>query len=174
MPTSNGPWTLIAVFRRTCTVVIVLWSISAQATHGQPAAAVSSHILRSPRLEVGGERFLVLDDPIRQLVEKSLDPAYPEASIARGESGVVVAQVRLSSSGEVRSVEVLQAPSQEMAESVRQAVAQWKFRKDLEKATGVQLQERELTGKLTFYFWSANGRYRVGGPKSAPNLSVVK
>jgi len=112
---------------------------------------------QSPNLPVSGwtiERFL------RMKATKVIRPDYPEDAIRAHKTGVAVAQIWLNQGGGVSKVEVLEAPCESIANSLRRAVTQWRF----EAFTDNNGQPIVVSGKLTFYFQITNGKGTVLDP----------
>jgi hypothetical protein len=109
----------------------------------------------------------VIDDPLRTFVETSVPPEYPASARAAGTTGVAVAQVELDEHRVVRRVDVLEAPSQDIARAVRDAIGRWRFRSSPEPSTKTSTAGRWLSGKLTFYFQRGPNGYEVASPRQA-------
>jgi TonB family protein len=54
-------------------------------------------------------------------------PSYPVSSISAGHSGRAVIDVRVSGRGKVTDVRVIEAPDEDIAASVKAAIARWSF-----------------------------------------------
>ena len=78
--------------------------------------------------------------------ERTCVPEYPESSIAVGSQGLAVAQLDIGADGSVRRVDILQAPDEAIARSVRECVARFRPRP-------LKLVSKSFSrGKLFFYF----------------------
>ena len=99
---------------------------------------------------------------LRQAAATKPMPEYPRASVAKKTTGVAVVTVAVGANGNVEKVDILEAPDDAIAGSVRNAVMRWtvpwKTGPDGEAA-------RPRTGKLTFYFRIAGGVGRVFNPE---------
>ncbi len=82
-------------------------------------------------------------------------PSYPEESKARGATGVAVARLRTDTLGNVRRVEVLQAPDVGIGLAVQNVLGGWTFQRILGGPTGVPSQG--LEGKVVLYFRILDG-----------------
>ena len=73
-------------------------------------------------------RFKTDGNALRQMAIASPSPRYPQTSLAKKVTGVVVAAVLFSESGENASVVIRQAPDAAIGGAVRDALLQWKLR----------------------------------------------
>ena len=110
----------------------------------------------------------VRDDVFRQYADHVIIPEYPAEAIRKRITGVVVAQFVLDATRRVVDVTVLEAPSREIAEAVKVAIAKWTFRADAINTIDPRLIGQRVSGKLTFYFLEQSGQFVVLGPKDAP------
>lgn len=132
-----------------------------------------SHAIASQPVPADGRSIASVrttDDPIRTVAEKTVLPRYPENAIRRGVTGVAVAMVYLDEHRRVQRVEILEAPSAEIATAVMDAVRQWRFRSFAADPPDFGGRGRKLKGKVTFYFFRSTKGYEVAGPKDAPNI----
>lgn len=79
-------------------------------------------------------------------------PVYPGDAVLARTTGVAVVNIWLNDAGLVSRYEVLQAPCESIADSVGQAVSQWRFQLFLDSHGRPML----ASGKLTFYFQIRN------------------
>jgi TonB family protein len=100
---------------------------------------------------------------LRRLAATAPMPEYPRASVARRVSGVVVAIVTFGPDGRLSSIEILESPDADTAQSVRDAVGRWHVPPVQQLGGG-----RSLRDKLTFYFRFEDGRGRVLNPDQMP------
>lgn len=103
---------------------------------------------------------------LRQSATTTIPPEYPRDAIATSAEGVSVAEIRVNPSGSVTSVEVLEAPHPSIAESMRRALKQWKFRPF--KTDGGE--PRAAIGKVTYYFVLTGTESGVYEPSRAPYI----
>ncbi len=109
------------------------------------------------------------DDPIRRFAVVAISPEYPRTSAAADVQGVAVARVTVSDAGRPTQVEMLEAPSAEIASAVRRALLQWQFRSASQR--GSELPEaHSISGTLTFYFFRRGAEYVVAAPAETPRL----
>jgi TonB family protein len=99
---------------------------------------------------------------LRASALKIVRPAYPLGAVQSRQTGVAVAQIYVDDRGLVGKVEVLEAPSPSIAESVREALGRWKFEPEMD-GRGV-----EVRGKITYYFVISKDKSAVLEPKDAP------
>lgn len=86
---------------------------------------------------------------------KIVRPAYPQDALRKKETGVAVARIHLSLEGAVEHVEILEAPSASIGNSVKQALVQSRFEStDGRNGDGPV----KFSGKLVFYFEIQDGR----------------
>ena len=101
------------------------------------------------------------EDGIRRSASKTVMPTYPEVSIRKHSQGVAVVELQYDGTGNVTDVRVLEAPDSEIAQTVRSAVHQWKFR-----PSTIHGQPLNVKGKLTFYYViESDGQGHVRNPK---------
>ncbi len=91
------------------------------------------------------------DEQLRRFAIASPTPAYPRASLEKKIAGVVVAAIRIDSTGVPEAAEILQSPDADTGRAVRDAIMKWNFRPIMGLAA---------EGKLVFYF-HMNGRRGV-------------
>jgi TonB family protein len=97
---------------------------------------------------------------LRAHATKVVRPAFPADASRHQQTGVAVAEVHLNPAGLVSQVEILEAPTPSIAQSVSEAVAQWQF-------TPFTMSSGEpmlLSAKLTFYFEMKGGKGVVLNP----------
>ena len=97
---------------------------------------------------------------VRKVATTVVKPEYPLASKKRGTQGLAVVVVEIDEDGNVTSVEVAEAPDEEIGQSVVRAVKQWKFSPVTAEGKPIKLR-----GKLTFYFSIRDGKPAVEDPK---------
>lgn len=93
-------------------------------------------------------------------------PVYPPMALAARVEGVIVANVSVDVlSGTVKQVRILQSPSTECADTVRDAVAKWRF------AFGnpPDAPPTVADGRIIFYFLIRSGIGQVFAADEAPN-----
>ena len=96
--------------------------IAAAALLGEPIApAVSAASPEEQRPATIGEISL------RRWVTNSPLPDYPSGSLAKKRSGVAVASIVVGIDGRAITVDVLEAPDQEIGEAVKNALVRWTF-----------------------------------------------
>jgi TonB family protein len=100
---------------------------------------------------------------LREHAIKTVRPIYPADALRNRQTGVVVVNARITNTGEVSGVQVLEAPSESIAVSVSQAVARWRFTPIL----GFKERPEAVSGKLTFYFEMINRNGVVLDPQEA-------
>jgi hypothetical protein len=91
-------------------------------------------------------------------------PTCSSSVPARASTGVAVAQIYLAGDGSVMGVDVVQAPSEDIAQAVTTAVMAWRFRASPEDAAVRHVK----SGKLTFYFARDDARCQVFDSSEAP------
>lgn len=140
-----------------------------QASDARPAGTqnlISSVVTTAPASEGTSNE----DDPIRSFAEEMAAPVYPATAIAQQLTGVVVAMIHLDTTRHVEQIDILDSPSADISTAVRAALLKWRFRGQAADPPGLRLAGKKLTGTVTFYFFRANGGYKVAGPKDAPNI----
>lgn len=96
----------------------------------------------------------VSPEVFRSQAQSVVMPAYPPQSAQAGHSGVAVADVRVSTTGVVEDVKLLQAPDAAIAPEVVKAVAHWIFHPML---TVPDKTAVEIEGRVMFMFSLKNG-----------------
>ena len=104
-------------------------------------------------LHVNAFPVLGSDDPIRALAETTVLPVYPEVAIRKDQTGVVVAGIEIGDDHRVRTVDVLEAPSPEIASAVKTALLQWRFRPPVAESGKPDLSVARLRGKVVSSEW---------------------
>lgn len=124
--------------------------------------------LSSAKLAVADDSTAAItsEKMLRSWAKKSVLPKYPPEAARKRESGIVVTRTYIDKTGNVYKVDILQSPSEEISQSVKEAVFGWRFAPPASINT-------KLQGKLTFYFLRVKGRFRVYNPQDAPNLHDV-
>jgi TonB family protein len=102
-----------------------------------------------------------LEATIRRMAKVQVAPIFPSEAKKANASGVAVLEVHLDPKGKLKSIDVLQAPHESIAEAVTTAVKQWVF----ELAPNSEDTPVCYNGKLTFYFVLENGNGFVRDPK---------
>ncbi|MGH9341038.1 MAG: energy transducer TonB [Acidobacteriota bacterium] len=131
-----------------------------KASEGLVFLALVVGLAPTPMLEAQPLRKVRIgDEVLRKRATRAMKPQFPETSLRRKASGVAVAQVDISDTGEVNSVKVLQAPDPETAASMQAALKKWLF-------TPVTIDQKPLlmSGKVIFYFLIENGKGLVLSP----------
>lgn len=90
-------------------------------------------------------------------------PPYPVASVKAGTQGVAVVGLAVDQSGQVRSVNVLQAPDGDIARAVRSTLKGWTFSLPM-RPDG---HPSRFTSRLAFYFAIRDGAGLVLAPDLA-------
>ena len=90
----------------------------------------------------------------------AVKPAFPDVSLKKEVTGVVVAGIEIDEKGDVESVTILQSPSKEIGSAVKKALERWRF-----SPTTIKRKPVRVTGKLTFYYEIENGVGLVLSPQ---------
>ena len=98
-------------------------------------------------------------------------PTYPVRSVNLETEGVAVASIVTGTDGRVESVELLQAPDEEIGRRVVEALQTWVFH-PLRAATGEngEMEVNRAESRVTFYFLIVNGVGVVSNP--AADMSI--
>lgn len=96
---------------------------------------------------------------VRMHANKIVRPAYPEQAIRSKTAGLVVAEVCVPAGKTVADVRISSAPSEVIAESVKQALSQWTFRTWFQNNA-----YSAYGGKIVFYFVEQSGEWKVLEP----------
>lgn len=104
---------------------------------------------------------------LRRIAIEKPEPEYPLTSIEQRVSGVAVASVLIDVDGRTKRVEVLEAPDEQIAASLKKAIAQWRFPPPSIIGSS---EHFEMTGKLTYYFDVIDGKGVVSSPEARRNL----
>ena len=137
-----------------------------------PNALLVSALLLVTSLTVSGlpvapQNFArVPEGVMRKAAKIVVRPKYPPTSRKRGIQGLAVVMVDINEAGDVMDVFVVDAPDQEIGESVVSAVRQWKFGQLTAEGKPVKLR-----GKLSFYFSIRDGKTYVSDPKKFSEAS---
>lgn len=97
---------------------------------------------------------------LRKLMNKFVMPVYPEGAQKRGEHGVAVAEVQVDEKGALMDIQILEAPSDEIGNAVKDAIRQCEFQPGSTPDGPIRIH-----GKLAFYFVIENGYGTVKNPK---------
>lgn len=97
---------------------------------------------------------------LRKYIKTAPRPSFPVEGVKERQLGVVVVRIRLLDDGTVQWAKVLEAPSECLGLSVRDAVLKWQFEPFWPKPA-------RFYGKLTFYFVEENGKAIVLDPSEA-------
>jgi len=102
----------------------------------------------------------ILEKTLRRHAIKKVLPTFPPEAFASSTTGVAVAKILISENGNVKSVDILEAPHPLIAEATVVALQQWVF--DFKSSE----EENPIcfSGKLTFYFSIADGKAVVRNP----------
>ena len=124
------------------------------------ALAVIFSLLTTTAMALQGEGPLVrvAETSLRRAASKMVLPEYPKGE--EQVSGVSVAEIITDVNGNVSQVDILEAPSKSAADSMRNAINQWKFRLSYRDGKAVR-----YVSKLTFYFSFKHGKGQVRNPK---------
>jgi len=138
--------------------LVYLWTVALLVTFGSAVKATRAddqNIVQVP------------EAVLRNLATRTVMPDYPEKSKTQGSKGIAVAQLHLNEEGVLTNVEILEAPDAEIAQAVKKAVKQWKFKT-------VQVNDKPclIVGKLTFYFVINGGAARVENPRKFKRLTI--
>ena len=102
----------------------------------------------------------VLEKTLRRHAIKKVLPQFPQNALTSSTTGVAVAKIIISENGNVKSVEILEAPHPLLAQATVAALQQWVF--------DFNSSEEEnpvcFSGKLTFYFSIIDGKPVVRDP----------
>ena len=114
------------------------------------------------------------DDPLRPAAKTSQAaiedlalhkpyPRYPARSLENGAAGVAVASILLDLDGRMEQVDVLEAPDEDIAEALRDALGRWAIRRGFtDDAPGGPFK---VSATMVFYFLIEAGEGRVvSGP----------
>ena len=114
------------------------------------------------------------DDPLRPAAKTSQAaiedlalrkpyPRYPARSLENGAAGVAVAWIRFGFDGRMDQVDVLEAPDEDIAEALRDALGRWAIRRGFtDDAPGGPFK---VSATMVFYFLIEAGEGRVvSGP----------
>jgi TonB family protein len=96
-------------------------------------------------------------------------PVYPAIALRARLEGVTVANVSVDAIvGDVRRVRILQSPSTEFADAVREALAKWHFALGIPAVTKTPVMD----GRVIFYFLIRSGIGQVFVADEAPNHAI--
>ena len=110
---------------------------------------------QTPRVGISGNN-------LSKMAVHTVLPTYPKPSLQARREGVVVAQVLVGPDGKMRTVDVLQAPHEEIGRATRDALMQWTFRTTLRTPDG---KPTNIRSKLIFYFTIKDGKGLVLTPQ---------
>jgi TonB family protein len=110
--------------------------------------------------------FTTAEINLRRMARKRSQPIYPEDALRDFKTGVAVAEIHLDERGRVVGVDMLEAPSISIRNSVSEALEHWRFDPALDENGKPAL----LSGKLTFYFEIKDGKGIVFDPADAGYL----
>ena len=99
---------------------------------------------------------------VRKRATKTVRPVYPEQAVRGKVIGVVVAEVCVPAGGTIAAFWISSAPSDAIAESVKQALSQWRF-----KPWSDDAGYHAYGGKIVFYFVEQNTEWKVLEPADA-------
>lgn len=125
----------------------VIWFLCIAALVG--AGQILGHINWRRSLGRGPSIARVHEATLLAAAKFRVMPEFPPEALLRRQAGVAVAKLTLDPRGTVELVEVLEAPSQELALAVESALRLWNF--DASRLVG-PTNPTAITGKLTFYF----------------------
>jgi TonB family protein len=118
-------------------------------------------LLLMPQTTTAQGLVTVSEVTLRKLASSTVMPDYPQASQKRGSKGIAVVRVDLDEKGALGDLRIVEAPDKDIEAAVLDAVRRWKFA----AAQGAKGESYRLRGKLTFYFVSASGQFRVENPR---------
>ena len=84
----------------------------------------------------------IVDEP--PVLQKKIDPFYPEFVKDQGISGTVKAQVIIDQNGNVLEIIILSSPSELLSDEVYKAVSRWKYRPGKFKGVAVKVRNRDV------------------------------
>jgi outer membrane biosynthesis protein TonB len=96
---------------------------------------------------------------LRRAATQVVMPEYPTREGAA--NGVGVAEILTDMNGDVSKINILEAPTKSAADSITNAVRQWKFKLSYKDGKPVK-----YLSKLTFYFSYEHGKGYVRNPKA--------
>jgi rhodanese-related sulfurtransferase len=119
------------------------------------AVSASSSIGPAPISGIGQtESQVILSEAgLRRLTKHHVEPTYPKESLTAGVQGIVVAQVLVAADGSMSSIDVLQAPDENITSSVTRALMQWTF----ESVRDPQNRPARVKAKMFWYFVIRDG-----------------
>ena len=98
---------------------------------------------------------------LRKAASRKVMPDFSQEAVKQNAQGIAVAELVVDESGNVVTVDVVEAPHPLIAEAVAAAVNQWKF-----KTTTLKGKPVSVRGKLTFYYViDERGIGRVDNPR---------
>src|SRR5262249_36643460 len=105
-----------------------------------------------------GPLIRVAETSLRRAATRMVMPEYPKGEEQL--NGVAVAEITTDVSGNLSRVDILEAPSKSAADSMKNAISQWKFKLSYRDGKAVR-----YLSKLTFYFSYNHGKRQVRNPK---------
>lgn len=105
---------------------------------------------------------------LRQLVAHEVKPDVSRLDPSSEQTGVAVALITLASDGSLKSVSMLQSPTQEVEAAVTRAVKQWTFNWRGDDPDDV------FEGRLTFYVIHSENGFDVLDSNKAPSFARLK
>jgi hypothetical protein len=93
----------------------------------------------------------------RKLATFTVAPKYPEDAIRSTRTGICIALVQISINATIISIQIIKAPSEAIAQEMRRALQQWKFKIARDQGG----QPISFEGKLTYYFVHEKGQWKV-------------
>jgi TonB family protein len=105
------------------------------ASHGQTSD------VPAPAADKVYEAGMVDEPPVLQ---KKIDPFYPEFVKDQGISGTVKAQVIIDQNGNVIEITILSSPSELLSDEVNKAVSRWKYKPGKFKGAAVKVRNRDI------------------------------
>jgi TonB family protein len=138
----SGMLIRLAIIRATMLLAALLLVVYSAAGQQQPSGTCGLH-----------------QDPIglRRMARFELAPQYPAAAVREQRSGRVVVELVVKPDGEVKSVAVVEASFDDLADATVRSVKRWRFKSWKDKSYGTC----PLYGELVFYFVLRNGRPSV-------------
>jgi TonB family protein len=94
-------------------------------------------------------------------------PRFPDEALRLGIKGIVVAEIHVNQLGSVKQVNILEAPSALLSNSVSEALRRWQF-----EPAKIKNEPRSFEGKLFFYFVINGSIGQVLTPQQAVEQGV--
>jgi hypothetical protein len=108
------------------------------------------------------EKYRIDEPTLRSRVVSTVHPVIPPDYQPRTPARAV-AEIEVSANGSLLAIEILEAPSVNLARAVQSALKSWKFR-------SFGAAHVRYLGKLTFYFVSVDGVTRALSPEEMARM----